>query len=145
MLPPAFFANRTRTVAVICVALMGFLFYGTLFMMSLYFQELRGWTPGSTGIALLPLTVGTLVGPFVLYRRLSGRFGHPVLLVAGFVCCALGVAVLAPTDAHGPRLPAAFAVLGVVVLLAIGVSVTALGRGRQAPADRVESYDATRA
>jgi DHA2 family methylenomycin A resistance protein-like MFS transporter len=205
MLPPSFFADRVRTVAVTCASLMGFLFYGTLFLMSLYFEQLRGWSPGSTGIALLPLTVGTLAGPFLIYRRLSRRFGHPVLMVAGFACCALGVAVLAPTDAHtayaqialgllliglastvsfsaltslllasvtqeqsglasgvqnttrqagalmsvsilgavlnaqalGDRLPAAFVVLGVVVLLAIGVSALALF-SRPAPADRSE-------
>lgn len=198
MLPPAFFANRARTVAVICASLMGFVFYGTLFLMSLYFQQVRGWSPGSTGVALLPLTVGTLAGPFLIYPRLSRRYGHPVLLVVGFVCCALGVAVLAPTDAHsayvqiasgllliglastisfsaltslllasvseeqsglasgvqnttrqagalmavsilgavlnaqaiGSRLPAAFVVLGVVVLLAIGVSALSLGGRR---------------
>ena len=202
MLPPEFFAHRVRTVAVVCASLMGFLFYGTLFMMSLYFQELRGWTPGATGVALLPLTVGTLAGPFLIYRRLSRRFGHPVLLVAGFVCCALGIAVLAPTDAHtayavialgllligiastvsfsaltslllasvskeqsglasgvqnttrqagalmavsilgavlnghalGPRLPAAFGVLAVVVLLAIVVSSLSLGGGHRSRA-----------
>lgn len=203
MLPPVFFANRVRTVAVVCASLMGFLFYGTLFLMSLYFQLLRGWSPGSTGVALLPLTVGTLAGPFLIYRRLSRRFGHPVLLVAGFACCMVGIAVLAPTDAHsayaqiafgllliglastvsfsaltslllasvteeqsglasgvqnttrqagallsvsilgavlnaqaiGSRLPAAFAVLGVVVLLAIAVSALSLDGRRPAQAD----------
>jgi MFS transporter, DHA2 family, methylenomycin A resistance protein len=118
MLPPRFFSDRRRTVAVVSAALMGFLFYGTLFMMSLYFQELRGWTPGRTGVALLPLTVGTLVGPFVLYARLSGRFGHPPLLVAGFACCAIGVGLLAGTDAH-----TAYAVIGVGLLL-IGLAST---------------------
>jgi MFS transporter, DHA2 family, methylenomycin A resistance protein len=114
--------------------------------------------------ALLPLTVGTLAGPFLIYPRLSRRFGHPVLLVVGFTCCALGVAALAPTDAHsaygqiafgllliglastvsfsaltslllasvthaiGSRLPVAFAVLGVVALIAISVSTLSLGR-----------------
>jgi DHA2 family methylenomycin A resistance protein-like MFS transporter len=204
MLPRAFFTNRVRTVAVICASLMGFLFYGTLFLMSLYFQQLRHWSPGLTGVALLPLTVGTLAGPFLIYRRLEPRFGHPVLLVAGFACCALGVAVLAPTDAHsayfqialgllliglastvsfsaltslllasvseehsglasgvqntarqggallsvsiigavlnaqaiGSRLPTAFVVLGVVVLLAIAVSTLSLGGRRPAQADR---------
>ncbi len=118
MLPPAFFADRTRTVAVMSAAFMGFLFYGTLFMMSLYFQEVRGWSPGLTGVALLPLTVGTLAGPFLIYRRLSRRFGHPVLLVAGFVGCALGVAVLAPTDAGS-----AYAVVGLGLLL-LGLAST---------------------
>jgi DHA2 family methylenomycin A resistance protein-like MFS transporter len=209
MLPPAFFANRLRTVAVICASLMGFLFYGTLFLMSLYFQELRGWSPGSTGVALLPLTVGTLAGPFLIYRRLSPRFGHPVLLVSGFACCALGIGVLAPTDAHtaygqtalgllligvastvsfsaltslllgsvtkeqsglasgvqnttrqagalmsvsilgavlnaqaiGSRLPTAFGVLGVVVLVAIGVSALSLTGGR--PVQTIDPNPAT--
>jgi DHA2 family methylenomycin A resistance protein-like MFS transporter len=124
MLPPAFFANRVRTVAVTSAALMGFLFYGTLFLMSLYFQEVRGWSPGSTGIALLPLTVGTLAGPFLIYRRLSRRFGHPVLLVAGFACCALGVGVLAPTDAGTAYVLIAFGLL--LLGLASTVSFSAL-------------------
>jgi DHA2 family methylenomycin A resistance protein-like MFS transporter len=124
MLPPSFFAQRVRTVAVICAALMGFVFYGTLFMMSLYFQELRGWTPGSTGVALLPLTVGTLAGPFLIYRRLAPRFGHPVLLVAGFVCCALGIAVLAPTGADTPYPLIALGLL--LIGLASTVSFSAL-------------------
>jgi MFS transporter, DHA2 family, methylenomycin A resistance protein len=124
MLPPAFFANRVRTVAVISASLMGFLFYGTLFLMSLYFQQLRGWSPGSTGVALLPLTVGTLAGPFLIYRPLSRRFGHPVLLVAGFACCALGVAVLAPTNAHSAYGQIAFGLL--LIGLASTVSFSAL-------------------
>lgn len=124
MLPRAFFANRLRTVAVICASLMGFMFYGTLFLMSLYFQELRGWSPGSTGVALLPLTVGTLAGPFLIYGRLSRRFGHPVLLVAGFACCALGVAVLAPTDAHSAYRQIALGLL--LIGLASTVSFSAL-------------------
>jgi DHA2 family methylenomycin A resistance protein-like MFS transporter len=124
MLPPAFFADRVRTVAVVCASLMGFLFYGTLFLMSLYFQLLRGWSPGSTGVALLPLTVGTLAGPFLLYRRLSRRFGHPVLLVAGFACVALGVAVLAPIDAHSPYVQIALGLL--LIGLASTISFSAL-------------------
>jgi MFS transporter, DHA2 family, methylenomycin A resistance protein len=124
MLPPSFFANRVRTVAVASASFMGFLFYGTLFTMSLYFQELRGWTPGSTGVALLPLTVGTLAGPFVLYRRLAPRFGHPVLLVAGFVCSALGVLVLAQTDAHTAYVEIAAGLL--LIGLASTVSFSAL-------------------
>src|SRR5205085_296971 len=120
----AFFANRSRTVAVASASLMGFLFYGTLFLMSLYFQQVRGWSPGSTGVALLPLTVGTLAGPFLLYRRLSRRFGHPVLLVAGFTCSALGIAVLAPTDAHSGYAQIALGLL--LIGLASTVSFSAL-------------------
>ena len=128
MLPPAFFANRVRTVAVVCASLMGFLFYGTLFLMSLYFQELRGWTPGSTGVALLPLTVGSLAGPFVIYRPLARRFGHPVLLVAGFVCCAAGVGVLAWTDPHTAyvQLAAGLLLIGIASTVSFSALTTLL-------------------
>lgn len=121
----AFFTDRltrqlqgVRTVAVICASLMGFLFYGTLCMMSLVFQQLRGWTPGATGVA--PASPdGRHAGRAVLIcRRLSRRFGHPVLLVVGFVCCALGIAVLARTDAH-----TAYALIAFGLLL-IGVAST---------------------
>jgi DHA2 family methylenomycin A resistance protein-like MFS transporter len=46
MLPLSFFTQRARTTAVISAGLMGFVFYGTLFVMSLYFQQLRGDSPG---------------------------------------------------------------------------------------------------
>ncbi|WP_431876992.1 MFS transporter [Amycolatopsis sacchari] len=118
MLPPEFFAHRVRTVAVTSAALMGFLFYGTLFVMSLYFQQLRGWSPGAAGVALLPMTVGSTIGPLALYRPLSRRFGHPVMLVAGFCCCALGIATLAWTGPH-----TAYAYLAVGLLLT-GMSST---------------------
>ena len=62
MLPLSFLRHRVRTVAVACAGLMGFVFYGTLFVMSLYFQQLRGLSPGAAGIALLPLTISSTVG-----------------------------------------------------------------------------------
>jgi MFS transporter, DHA2 family, methylenomycin A resistance protein len=124
MLPPVFFANRRRTVAVMSASLMGFVFYGTLFTMSLYFQEVRGWSPASAGIALLPLTVGTVVGPFVAYRPLARRFGHPVLLVAGFVGAGAGIAILSGTV---PRTQYVLIALGLLVIgLASTVAFSAL-------------------
>ena len=40
------------------------------------------------------MTVGSIAAPLVLYRPLARRFGHPVMLTAGFTCCALGTIVL---------------------------------------------------
>ena len=118
MLPPEFFANRRRTVAVASASLMGFLFYGTLFLMSLYFQDLRGWSPATAGVALLPLSLGTLVGPFLLYAPLARQFGHPVMLVAGFAGAGVGVAVLSATGPHTE-----YALIGVGLAL-IGLAST---------------------
>jgi len=102
MLPPSFVRNPVRAAAVLSAGLMGFVFYGTLFTMSLYFQELRGGSAGAAGIALLPLTVSSTVGPLLLYRPLSRRLGHAPLLVAGFACCGAGTALLWLTGPHTP-------------------------------------------
>lgn len=118
MLPPSFFAVRIRTSAVASAGLMGFVFYGALFVMSLYFQQLRGWSAAGAGVALLPMTVGSTVGPLLLYRPLSERFGHRLLLPAGFVCCAAGVVTLALA---GPDAPYSATAVG---LLLIGVAST---------------------
>jgi MFS transporter, DHA2 family, methylenomycin A resistance protein len=112
ILPLSFFAHRVRTAAIISAGLMGFAFYGTLFVMSLYFQQVRGASPGSAGIALLPLTAGSSIGPLVAYRPLSSRYGHPVMLAAGFACCAAGTATLGWV---GPRTPYLVALAGLLL------------------------------
>jgi DHA2 family methylenomycin A resistance protein-like MFS transporter len=112
MLPPSFLAHRVRAATVMSAGLMGFVFYGTLFVMSLYFQQLRGGSAGSAGIALLPLTASSTIGPLILYRPLSRRYGHPVMLTAGFACCALGTATLGWL---GPRTPYPVAMTGLLL------------------------------
>jgi MFS transporter, DHA2 family, methylenomycin A resistance protein len=94
MLPLSFLRHRVRTAAVLSAGLMGFVFYGTLFVMSLYFQQVRGGSAGAAGVALLPLTASSTIGPLLLYRPLARRYGHAAMLVAGFSCCAVGTAVL---------------------------------------------------
>ena len=117
LLPPSFLADRVRGVAVASALFMGFLFYGALFAMSLYFQQVRGWTPSTAGVALLPFTVGPVLAPLVLYRPLARRFGHPRMLTAGFACCAAGSALLCFVGARTP-----YPLLGTGLLLAGGAS-----------------------
>ena len=117
LLPPPFLAHLVRAVAVASALFMGFLFYGALFVMSLYFQQLRGWTPSTTGVALLPFTVGPVLAPLVLYRPLARRFGHPRMLITGFACCAAGTALLCFTGPH-----TAYPLVGAGLLFAGGAS-----------------------
>ena len=117
LLPLSFLAGPVRSVAVLSALFMGFLFYGALFVMSLYFQQLRGWSPAAAGVALLPFTVGPVLAPLVLYRPLARRFGHARMLVAGFAGCAAGSATLGFINAH-----TAYPAIGIGLLLAGGAS-----------------------
>ncbi len=90
LLPLSFFAHKVRSAAVVALGATGFLFYGALFVMSLYFQQELGWSSGRTGVALLPLTVGTVLAPLVLYGPLSRKFGHPMMMLVGFTGFLIG-------------------------------------------------------
>ncbi|WP_051777760.1 MFS transporter [Streptomyces violaceorubidus] len=98
LLPPSFFAHRQRTAAVLSATLMGFAFYSVLFMLSLYFQQARGWSAGATGVGLLPATAGTVASTFLFYKPLARRFGHPVMLLVGMIGSAVGGVMFALTD-----------------------------------------------
>lgn len=52
------------------------------------------------------LTAGSAIGPLLLYRPLSRRFGHAVMLASGFACCAAGIAVLGWITVSAPYLVA---------------------------------------
>ena len=144
LVPPSFFADRIRTVAIACAGLMGFAFYGTLFVTSLYFQQLRGASPAAAGLALLPLTAGTAIGPLVLYRPLARRFGHPPLLLAGFVCLLAGSVTLGWLGPHtsypvaaigllltGVASTIAFSALTSLLLASVPAGQSGLGSGLQ--------------
>ncbi|MGW4483095.1 MFS transporter [Amycolatopsis sp. NPDC004368] len=127
MLPLSFFSARTRSVVTASAGLLSFLYYGTLFVMSLYFQQLRGWPAGEAGLALTPLTVGSTLGPLVLYRPLSRRFGNPATLFVAFSCCAAGIAILVAFTSGSSYLPLATGLLLVGCSSTLGFSaVTAL-------------------
>ncbi|MFC4913316.1 MFS transporter [Actinomadura gamaensis] len=67
-------------------------FGGFQLLMTLYLQEIRGWTPTETGLAMLVVGLDLVLAP-TLTPRLVGRFGvTPVILVA-LLCSAACYAV----------------------------------------------------
>jgi MFS transporter, DHA2 family, methylenomycin A resistance protein len=74
MLPLRLFHNRSFSTATVVGFLLNFSFYGQLFVVSLYFLQLRHLTPLATGVALLP-QLGIMVVASTLSGRASGRFG----------------------------------------------------------------------
>jgi MFS family permease len=63
-------------------------FVGFQFIVVLYLQELRGWTPLQTGLALLICGTDVVLAP-TLTPRLVRRFGNLAVLVAGMVVALL--------------------------------------------------------
>ncbi len=115
MLPARLFRGRAFPLGLAAGAMVNFGLSGVLFVLSLYFQESRGYPPSATGLAFLPLTIPTAFNP-IFTGRLVARTGPRIPAVSGFALMSGGTLLQACTT------PAALSVVALAVL-GFGVSL----------------------
>jgi DHA2 family methylenomycin A resistance protein-like MFS transporter len=93
MLPLRLFRSSTFSGASFVGLAINLGFYGQLFVMSLYFQHVRGWSALATGLALLPEGVFVALSSS-LSGRAMGRIGPRVPMIAGLLIGGAGLAGL---------------------------------------------------
>jgi len=123
-LPARLFHARAVPLGLVAGAIVNFGLSGVLFVLSLYFQESRGYPPSSTGLAFLPLTIPTAFNP-VFTGRLVARVGPRIPAVSGFSLMAAGTLAQAFSAATVVSV-VALAMLGFGVSLAIPSLLTAV-------------------
>ncbi|MEV6603662.1 MFS transporter [Kutzneria sp. NPDC051319] len=90
MLPLSLFRSREFTGSVLVGAAINTGFYGELFLLSLYFQHIRAFTPLLAGLALLPQPgIASLAS--ALAGRHTARFGPRPVMLIGLLTGALGL------------------------------------------------------
>jgi len=99
MLPLRLFGNPTILAGLLAGAMLNFVFSGLLFVLSLFFQQVRSYSPLLIGLAFLPLTLVLTINP-TFTGRLVGRFGARIPLTLGFFLAASGVFMQIWTNAH---------------------------------------------
>ena len=87
MLDVRLFRNMRFTAASASVTISFFSLFGFIFLMTQYFQFLRGYDPLSTGVHLLPVAVSVAVGS-VVGTRLAVRIGTKIIVTAGLLATA---------------------------------------------------------
>ena len=114
MLPLHLFRRRTSVVANGVAFLMSFGMFGSIFLLSQYFQLVRGLSPLDSGLRILPWTATpVIVAPIAGWA--SGRIGGRPLLALGLALQAIGlawVAALTSTTGDYVTLVPAFVVSG---------------------------------
>ncbi len=125
LIPLEFFKNRTRVVTNFVTLLFSSAFFSYFFLLTLFEQQVLGYSPLKGGLSYLPfgLTIGAGIG---LGTALMPRIGVKPLLGAGFFACAVGLFLTSGIDVHatyaGNVLP------GMMVLgLGSGISFPAIG------------------
>jgi EmrB/QacA subfamily drug resistance transporter len=94
MLPMRFFQNRVFTLANVASLLMFFGMFGSIFLLSQFFQTVQGYSPFGSGLRILPWTIMPMfVAPIA--GALSDRIGGARLMGIGLTLQAGGLASLA--------------------------------------------------
>src|SRR5580700_7407949 len=93
MLPLSLFGHRLFALTSLVGLLVNVAFYGLIFVFSLYFQRVNGWSPFSTGLAFLPM-MGAVLPVNLVAARVSERIGAPATIAGGAALSALGCLAL---------------------------------------------------
>lgn len=122
MLPLPLLRGRAFSGVSLVTLLTTLCFFGMIFVLSLYFQRVRGYSALETGLAFLPCTVVVPLGNLV-FGRLAGRVGPRRMIVIGSVLQILGFAGILIADAEAPY-----------YVLSIALLMLGLGGGLRTPA-----------
>jgi EmrB/QacA subfamily drug resistance transporter len=129
MLPLELFRNGTYTGSNIVVLLVALAMFGVFFFVSLYMQNVLGYSAVQTGAAFLPMTLLIiLVAPIA--GKSSDRFGSRGLMTAGLLLVAVHLTYFSRLGAdatYGDLLPA-FLIGGVGMALTMTPSAAAATR-----------------
>jgi DHA2 family methylenomycin A resistance protein-like MFS transporter len=120
MLPLTLFGHRMFSVTALTGLLVNVAFYGLIFVLSLYFQRIDGWSPFATGLAFLPI-LGAVLPVNLVAARIAERIGAPRTIALGACVAAagcVGLLWIAPGTPYwwlGPQLAALGGGLGLLV------------------------------
>ena len=103
MLPLGLFDSATFSAATVVGLLCNLGFFGEMFVISLYLQQVRGLSPLVTGLLLVPQMAATIVGSMTSGRVMARR-GPRLPMLVGLCLGAAGFGGLAVTDQHTPYL-----------------------------------------
>jgi DHA2 family methylenomycin A resistance protein-like MFS transporter len=95
MLPLSLFGHRMFALTALVGLLFNIAFYGLIFVLSLYFQKVSGWSPFATGLAFVPM-MGMVLPANLVAASVSERLGAPQTIALASVITAAGCVALLP-------------------------------------------------
>jgi MFS transporter, DHA2 family, methylenomycin A resistance protein len=93
MLPLSLFRHRMFALTALVGLFVNVAFYGLIFVFSLYFQRVNGWSPFATGLAFVPM-MGAVLPVNLVASRVAERIGAPATIALGAALSASGCLAL---------------------------------------------------
>jgi EmrB/QacA subfamily drug resistance transporter len=99
MVPLGFFRLRAFTSSSLIIALIGLGLFGVIYYLTLYFQNVRGYSPIQAGLRTMPTTLMILVvAPAA--GKIGPRIGPRVMMTAGMLGSSIGLLGLSRIGVH---------------------------------------------
>jgi EmrB/QacA subfamily drug resistance transporter len=136
LLPLRVILDRTRGGSYVAVGLSGIAVFGVFLFLTYYLQEVKGYSPVTSGLAFLPMIGCILLSSNVSSIVTLPRFGPRVLITIGMLCGAAAMTYLAQltvTSSYlGGILPALVIMgLGFGMIFAPAINTATAGVQRQ--------------
>ena len=100
LLPLRLFRQRTLAASNVSIAIIGAVAFSEFFLLTLYLQDVLGYSPIESGVAFVGFA-GTVVVVSNIAQVVVGRVGVRATLTAGLLTSALSVGLLARLPLHG--------------------------------------------
>jgi EmrB/QacA subfamily drug resistance transporter len=120
LVPPRVLRSRNRTGAYLISLCIGTAIFGMFFFMTIFVQQVWGYSPVHSGIAYLPM-VGAIVVGAALSSQLVGRIGARPLMTVGPAFATGGLLWLSRVSEHSTY---AGGLLGPMMLVGLGMGLT---------------------
>ncbi|MGH3264855.1 MAG: MFS transporter, partial [Trebonia sp.] len=120
LVPPRVLRSRDRTGAYLISLCIGTAVFGMFFFMTIFVQQVWGYSPVRSGVAYLPMVATIMVGAG-LASTLMTRIGARPLMVMGPAFAAAGMFWLAQISEHSSY---AGGLLGPMMLTGLGMGLT---------------------
>ena len=136
LVPLRIFSNRSLAASDATLLVVAAALFGMFFFLTLYLQQVLGFSALKTGVAYLPLSL-TIIGASAFASRFVDRFTPKPVLVAGLLISTGGFVFLTNVSGHGDygtHVVPAMVILGAGLGLSF-VPVTIAGTSGVAPED----------
>ena len=100
LVPFGIFRKRTVTGTNVVALLVAMALFSMFFFISLYMQQVLGYSAIKSGLSYLPLAIGIIVSAGVA-STLVTRFGFKPILTSGLILTAIGLVWFAQVDTNG--------------------------------------------
>jgi predicted MFS family arabinose efflux permease len=126
LLPLKVVTDRNRSASYVSIGIAGAALFGVFLFLTYYLQQNRGYSPVTTGVAFLPMTLAVMVTAVITNTKLSGRFSPRVLVAGGMSLGAagmLGLTQLSLTSGYAGAILPSLMAMGVGMGLVFGTAM----------------------